>query len=131
MLLLDNCRIHTSEFLRTIVEAHGKSIFSRIAMSLTVSEHTTQYLGCMMLFLPPYSPDFNPIEESFSCRMHSKFQCYSFILLVVSTVKAWLRWNGREYQCADDAVLALLEACSTITPEKARGWFDDCGWALD
>ncbi len=24
--------------------------------------------GCLLIFLPPYSPDFNLIEEAFSCR---------------------------------------------------------------
>lgn len=45
ILVLDNCAIHKSRALREIVEAYG----------------------CVLLFLPPYSPDFNPIEESFSC----------------------------------------------------------------
>lgn len=45
VLVLDNCSIHKSEVLQEIVEASG----------------------CAMRFLPPYSPDFNPIKESFSC----------------------------------------------------------------
>ena len=31
-------------------------------------------LGCLFIFLPPYSPDFSPIEESFSC--HKCFKSY-------------------------------------------------------
>jgi hypothetical protein len=27
------------------------------------------FLGCLYIFLPPYSPDYSSIEESFSCRM--------------------------------------------------------------
>lgn len=27
-------------------------------------------LGCLLIYLPPYSPDMNPIEESFSTCMH-------------------------------------------------------------
>jgi len=26
------------------------------------------FLGCLILYLPAYSPDLNPIEESFSAR---------------------------------------------------------------
>lgn len=44
ILVLDNCAIHKSEALREAVES----------------------MGCLLVFLPPYSPDFNPIEESFS-----------------------------------------------------------------
>jgi transposase len=45
VLLMDNCGIHTSETLRELVEEQG----------------------CRLEFTPPYSPDLNPIEESFSC----------------------------------------------------------------
>jgi transposase len=45
ILLLDNCTIHKTNALREIIEGYG----------------------CVLIFLPPYSPDFNPIEESFSC----------------------------------------------------------------
>jgi transposase len=45
VLVLDNCAIHKSTALREVVEAQGQ----------------------LLVFLPPYSPDFNPIEESFSC----------------------------------------------------------------
>lgn len=27
------------------------------------------FLGCLILYLPSYSPDLNPIEESFSTRL--------------------------------------------------------------
>jgi transposase len=47
VLVLDNCAIHKSDALRAVVEAQGH----------------------LLIFLPPYSPDFNPIEESFSCGM--------------------------------------------------------------
>lgn len=29
-----------------------------------------KYIGSVLLFLPPYSPDFNPIEESFSAGVY-------------------------------------------------------------
>lgn len=44
VLIMDNCAIHKLEVLREVVEA----------------------FGVLLVFLPPYSPDFNPIEESFS-----------------------------------------------------------------
>ena len=45
ILVLDNCAIHKSDVLCEVVNAHGQRL----------------------IFLPPYSPDYNPIEESFSC----------------------------------------------------------------
>jgi len=45
ILILDNCAIHKTKALREIVKG----------------------FGCVIIFLPLYSLDFNPIEESFSC----------------------------------------------------------------
>jgi transposase len=45
ILILDNCAIHKMCALQKIVEGFGH----------------------VLLFLLPYFPDFNPIEESFSC----------------------------------------------------------------
>lgn len=47
VLVMDNCAIHKMNALRVMVEGHGSRL----------------------VFLPPYSPDLNPIEESFSCCM--------------------------------------------------------------
>ena len=44
IIVLDNCAIHRVNAIRELVEAQG----------------------VLLIFLPPYSPDFNPIEESFS-----------------------------------------------------------------
>jgi transposase len=48
VLVLNNYTIHRSEILCEVVEANSQ----------------------LLIFLPPYSPDFNLIEESFSCGMH-------------------------------------------------------------
>ncbi len=56
ILILDNCAIHKSDMLRQVVEAQG----------------------CLLIFLPPYSPDFNPIEESFSARKSLLVDTFSF-----------------------------------------------------
>ncbi|KAJ2932941.1 hypothetical protein H1R20_g4170, partial [Candolleomyces eurysporus] len=56
VIVMDNASIHKSEDLRRMVEARGMRL----------------------VFLPAYSPDFNPIEEAFSA------------------IKAWLRAN-RDY----------------------------------
>ncbi|PBK91210.1 hypothetical protein ARMGADRAFT_932907 [Armillaria gallica] len=57
----------------------------------------------MILYLPPYSPDLNPIEESFSTCM--------------------------PILCDDeDPILVLLDACGCITAEMALGWFQHAGY---
>lgn len=70
-----------------------------------------------VLFLPPYSPDYNPIELAFS------------------SIKAYVRRTGvltREdvNQEEDDmyVYLHLLDASYSITSEKALGYFHHCGY---
>ncbi|KAI6117925.1 hypothetical protein F5141DRAFT_988690, partial [Pisolithus sp. B1] len=66
---------------------------------------------------PPYSPDFNPIEEVFS------------------TIKAWI-WAKEAYVHAElsasdtaDPYGMIWEAVfTTMTCEKVQGWYCDCGY---
>lgn len=64
------------------------------------------------MFIPPYSPEFNPIEESFH------------------VVKAWLRRNNRALRNSAYPELDIHEACLSVTPEKARGFFSHAGYEL-
>jgi transposase len=66
--------------------------------------------GCGLLFLPPYSPDMNPIEEAFS------------------KVKGTLRKAGSRTR--DALVEATGHALDAITPEDIRGFYADCGYRL-
>ena len=66
--------------------------------------------GMGVRFLPPYSPDFNPIEKLWS------------------KVKALLRSaKARTAATLDDAIAAALAA---VTPEDASGWFASCGYSI-
>jgi len=67
--------------------------------------------GCELVFLPPYSPDFSPIEEAFS------------------KLKALLRKEKARSRGA--LVEAIGRALSAITPEDAAGYFGHCGYLLD
>jgi DDE superfamily endonuclease len=69
-------------------------------------------------FLPPYSPDYNPIELAFSC------------------LKYRLRRNGDivRITMADDADDSevydiLYRLVWSITEHEAFGWFRYCGYA--
>jgi transposase len=67
-------------------------------------------VGARVLYLPPYSPDFNPIEPSWS-----KF-------------KAILR--SLAARTADTLQHAVHFALSAITPSDSRGWFGHCGHSV-
>jgi transposase len=66
--------------------------------------------GCELLFLPPYSPDMNPIEEAFS------------------KLKGILR--KAEARTREALVEATGHALDAITPEDIRGFYTDCGYHL-
>jgi hypothetical protein len=72
--------------------------------------------GVRLYYLPPYSPDLNPIEEAFSY------------------VKGVLCRNGAIFRAAIDSksfpeVMGLLqEVLTTITPTKAQGWMAHSGY---
>jgi len=64
--------------------------------------------GCELLFLPPYSPDLNPIEEAFS------------------KVKGLLRRAGARTREA--LIEAMGQALDAVTNRDARGFFEHCGY---
>ena len=64
--------------------------------------------GARLLYLPPYSPDLNPIEQAWS------------------KVKQILR--GLKARTADALEKAVAEALATITPENSAAWFQHCGY---
>jgi transposase len=66
--------------------------------------------GCRLLFVPPYSPDFNPIEEAFS------------------KIKGALRKAGARTREA--LIEALGVAISAVTARDARGFFEHGGYHL-
>jgi transposase len=66
--------------------------------------------GARLLYLPPYSPALNPIE-----------QCWS-------KVKTFLRAAKARTREALDA--AVTRALATVTESDARAWFAHCGYVL-
>jgi transposase len=67
-------------------------------------------VGAQVLFLPAYSPDFNPIE-----KMWSK-------------VKSILR--SSEARTPKDLIQAIASALSKVTPKDALHWFASCGYSF-
>jgi transposase len=66
--------------------------------------------GARLLYLPPYSPDLNPIER-----------CWS-------KIKTFLRAAKARTREALDA--AVTRALATITESDAQAWFANCGYVL-
>jgi transposase len=64
--------------------------------------------GCELIYLPAYSPDFNPIEEAFA------------------KIKGMLREAGARTK--DALVDVLGEALSAISAQDAQGYFEHAGY---
>lgn len=89
VLVMDNLASHKSATIRDMLEK----------------------LGVTVEFLPPYSPDFNPIENMFS------------------KVKAYLK---KVMQSAIEPLWRLIGAAlATITASDAAGFFRHCGYQTD
>lgn len=63
--------------------------------------------GCTLVFLPSYSPDFNPIEEAFS------------------KIKNIVR--KAEERTREALNRAIAEALGAVTSHDVAGWFAHCG----
>jgi transposase len=66
--------------------------------------------GCELMYLPAYSPDFNPIEEAFS------------------KIKGLLR--KAEARSRERLVEAMGRAISAVTPRDAQGFFEHRGYRV-
>jgi transposase len=64
--------------------------------------------GCELLYLPPYSPDMNPIEEAFS------------------KVKGILR--KAQARTRSGLIEAMGHALGVVNSSDARGFFEHCGY---
>ena len=86
VVVMDNLRVHKTDRVRELIEGAGAEV----------------------LYLPPYSPDFNPIEEAFS------------------KIKNLLRKAGARVR--ETLVEAIGEALSEVTEGDARAFFEHCGY---
>ena len=88
VVILDNLSAHKPARVRELIECRG----------------------CELIYLPSYSPDFNPIEEAFA------------------KIKDILR--RAEARTKDALVDVLSEALSAISVRDARGYFEHAGYRL-
>ena len=88
VVVMDNLSAHKGERVRELIEARG----------------------CQLLYLPSYSPDFNPIEEAFS------------------KVKGLLRKT--QARSREALLEAIGVAISALSAQDARGFFEHCGYRV-
>jgi transposase len=86
VVVLDNLSAHKGGRVRELIEGRG----------------------CEVLYLPPYSPELNPIEQAFS------------------KMKALMRKSGARTREA--LIGAMGEALSAVTVRDATGFFGHCGY---
>ena len=88
IVIADNLSAHKNQEAQKLIEAAGAKI----------------------IFLPPYSPDFNPIE-----KMWSK-------------IKQSLRSSAaRTY---NSLLQAMKKAFDSVTDDDVQGWFQSCGYTI-
>jgi len=88
VLVMDNLSAHKSETVRRLIEARGARV----------------------QFLPPYSPDFNPIEL-----------CWSKVKTAMRAAKA---------RTLDALLEALTDALRSVSRRDIQAWFAHCGYIL-
>jgi len=88
VVVMDNLSAHKGEKVRELIEERG----------------------CELLYLPPYSPDLNPIEQAFS------------------KMKALMRKRGARTR--KTLIGAMGAALSAITARDASSFFDHCGYRV-
>jgi transposase len=88
VVVMDNLTAHKGERVKAMIEQRG----------------------CQLVYLPAYSPDFNPIEEAFS------------------KIKGLVR--KAEARTREALVEAIGSALSAVTSEDARGFFEHCGYRM-
>ena len=89
ILIMDNCSIH-----------HVQDVLDLL-----------QSCGILVVFLPPYSPDFTPIESAFSF------------------VKQYLKKHDEVLQAMTNPIPLIQSAFDSITPILASSWVTDCGYS--
>ena len=88
IVVMDNLSPHKHAVIRNLIEARGATVE----------------------FLPPYSPDLNPIEN-----------CWSKAKAFLRKIKA---------RTFDELLTALAQALRSVSPQDAAAWFAHCGYAI-
>lgn len=88
VVVMDNLGAHKVDGIRSAIEASGATL----------------------MYLPPYSPDYSPIEP-----------CWSKLKTCLRAIKA------RTRDALDEALSYVID---TVSASDAKGWFNHCGYAF-
>lgn len=88
VVVMDNASIHHVEQVATLI----------------------QNTGAILCYLPPYSPDYNPLEESFA------------------KVKAFLKANEIIYETTHTPRLIIMMAFNSVTTKDCMGYIKNAGY---
>jgi transposase len=72
--------------------------------------------GIHIEYLPPYSPDYNPIELAFSCMKYNLRRNGDYVRMAMTEMS-----DADIYVC-------LLKALYSITTQDFYGWYKFCGY---
>jgi len=89
VVILDNAAIHHDEEIHAIIEDE---------------------CGAKLIYLPPYSPDYNPAEQAFSF------------------IKSWLKRHEDAAVNDHERWWLIHAATQAITSEMVAGWIANCGY---
>ena len=102
-------QVFVEQVLRPALRPGDVVIWDNLAAHKSLDlKPTVESAGATLLPLPPYSPDFNPIE-----------QCWS-------KVKECLR--SAQARPTEALQQAIVQAFRTVTAADAHGWFQHCGY---
>lgn len=87
VVIMDNLKVHHGDRMRQLIEA----------------------MGAGLVFLPPYSPELNPIE------------------MYWPKLKAFIR--RCETQTVEALEAVITQAFNSVTASDIHGWFAHCGYA--
>lgn len=87
VVVLDNCSIHHIDGITDMINE----------------------VGALVHFLPPYSPDYNPIENMFS-KLKGEMKAIEYL-----------------YDASTDIETLMLTALTSITTQDCQNWIDSCG----
>lgn len=102
---MDNARIHHGERILELAEEFGK-----ITANAVGSNQNSFHAGVRIVFLPPYSPDLNPIEEAFS------------------KIKHFIRRNAALFMSSNGLLYSMHQAMDIITADDAEGYIMHAGY---
>jgi len=94
VIVMDNCKIHKREDILEAITARG-----------VVYE-----------FLPPYSPDYNPIELAFSAMKYHLRRDGAYLRMAMTDMPE------------REIVSTLMHALYVIRPQDCQGWYRHCGY---